>query len=309
MGRTRRPVGRCLQPRARRAERAGRVRRRRRSWIAAVAAAAEAARTWGRTSLAGRARILFAFRELVERRKRDLAEILTREHGKVLSDAARRGQSRARGRRVRLRAAASSQGRVLRERLDRRRQLLDPAAARRSRRHHAVQFPGDGADVDVPARDRVRERVHPEAIGEGPVGGDVLRASSSPKPAFRPASSPSSMATKWRRRRHPVASRHSGRELRRLDADRALHLRDRHAARQARAGARRGEESHDRPARRGSRPGSGFGGQRRDTARPASAAWRSRCSSPSETSPIACCRACASGCASSRSRSGPRARR
>ncbi len=54
---------------------------------AAVAAAAEAARSWGRTSLAARARILFAFRELVERRKRELAEILTREHGKVLSDA------------------------------------------------------------------------------------------------------------------------------------------------------------------------------------------------------------------------------
>ena len=54
---------------------------------AAVAAAADAARSWGRTSLAARARILFAFRELLERRKRDLAEILTREHGKVLSDA------------------------------------------------------------------------------------------------------------------------------------------------------------------------------------------------------------------------------
>src|SRR5687767_12955805 len=54
---------------------------------AAVAAATNAARTWGRTSLAARARILFAFRELVERRKRDLAEILTREHGKVLPDA------------------------------------------------------------------------------------------------------------------------------------------------------------------------------------------------------------------------------
>jgi len=54
---------------------------------AAVGAASEAARSWGRTSLAARARILFAFRELVERRKRDLAEILTREHGKVLSDA------------------------------------------------------------------------------------------------------------------------------------------------------------------------------------------------------------------------------
>ena len=30
---------------------------------------------------------MFAFRELVERHKRDIAEILTREHGKVLSDA------------------------------------------------------------------------------------------------------------------------------------------------------------------------------------------------------------------------------
>ena len=54
---------------------------------AAVASATEAARAWGRTSLAARTRILFAFRELVERRKRDLAAILTREHGKVLSDA------------------------------------------------------------------------------------------------------------------------------------------------------------------------------------------------------------------------------
>ncbi len=54
---------------------------------AAVAAATAAARSWGRTSLAARARILFAYRELVEKRKRDFAEILTREHGKVLSDA------------------------------------------------------------------------------------------------------------------------------------------------------------------------------------------------------------------------------
>ena len=53
----------------------------------AVAAATEAGRSWARASLAARARILFAFRELVEHRKRELAEILTREHGKVLSDA------------------------------------------------------------------------------------------------------------------------------------------------------------------------------------------------------------------------------
>ncbi len=54
---------------------------------AAVAAASRAAETWRHVSLASRARVMFAFRELVERRKREVAEILTREHGKVLSDA------------------------------------------------------------------------------------------------------------------------------------------------------------------------------------------------------------------------------
>jgi malonate-semialdehyde dehydrogenase (acetylating) / methylmalonate-semialdehyde dehydrogenase len=53
----------------------------------AVAVAIAAAKPWARTSLAARTRIMFAFRELVERRKREIAEILTREHGKVLSDA------------------------------------------------------------------------------------------------------------------------------------------------------------------------------------------------------------------------------
>ncbi len=54
---------------------------------AAVAAATAAAARWRTVSLAGRTRILFAFRELVDRHKKELAEILTREHGKVLSDA------------------------------------------------------------------------------------------------------------------------------------------------------------------------------------------------------------------------------
>ena len=49
------------------------------------------------------------------------------------------------------------------------RRLLDPPAARGRRRDHAVQLPRDGAHVDVGARDRVREHVHPEAVGEGPV--------------------------------------------------------------------------------------------------------------------------------------------
>jgi malonate-semialdehyde dehydrogenase (acetylating)/methylmalonate-semialdehyde dehydrogenase len=53
----------------------------------AVAAAAEAARGWRQVSLARRAKVLFAFRELVERHKADLAALVTREHGKVLPDA------------------------------------------------------------------------------------------------------------------------------------------------------------------------------------------------------------------------------
>jgi len=54
---------------------------------AAVAAAAAALPEWKASSLARRTRVLFAFRELVERHKKELAAILTAEHGKVLGDA------------------------------------------------------------------------------------------------------------------------------------------------------------------------------------------------------------------------------
>jgi malonate-semialdehyde dehydrogenase (acetylating) / methylmalonate-semialdehyde dehydrogenase len=53
----------------------------------AVRAATEGARTWGRASLTRRAQVMFAFRELVNAHKDDLARLITREHGKVLSDA------------------------------------------------------------------------------------------------------------------------------------------------------------------------------------------------------------------------------
>ncbi len=42
---------------------------------------------WREASLATRTRVLFAFRQLVEAHKKELAEILTREHGKVAADA------------------------------------------------------------------------------------------------------------------------------------------------------------------------------------------------------------------------------
>ena len=165
---------------------------------AAVAAAAKAAESWREASLATRTRVLFAFRQLVEKHKKEMAEILTPRARQGRCRRARRGHPRARGGRVRLRHPAAAEGRVLRERLDRRRQLLDPPAARRRRRHHALQLPGDGADVDVPDRDRLREHVHPQALREGPVGRELLARSCWPTPACPTASSTSSTATRPR---------------------------------------------------------------------------------------------------------------
>jgi len=54
---------------------------------AAVAAAKAAFPGWRDTSIAKRQQILFRFRELINERKDELAQILTSEHGKVLSDA------------------------------------------------------------------------------------------------------------------------------------------------------------------------------------------------------------------------------
>ena len=54
---------------------------------AAISAAQRAYPAWRDTSLAKRQQVLFAFRELLNSRKPELAEIITSEHGKVLSDA------------------------------------------------------------------------------------------------------------------------------------------------------------------------------------------------------------------------------
>ncbi|MCA1783576.1 MAG: CoA-acylating methylmalonate-semialdehyde dehydrogenase [Intrasporangiaceae bacterium] len=57
--------------------------------VGEVVATANAAWTsqWQRMSLAKRTQILFAFRELLNARKKDIAALITAEHGKVLSDA------------------------------------------------------------------------------------------------------------------------------------------------------------------------------------------------------------------------------
>ena len=55
---------------------------------AVVGVASAAAATWRNASIAKRQQVMFAFRELLNSRKDELAAILTSEHGKVLSDAA-----------------------------------------------------------------------------------------------------------------------------------------------------------------------------------------------------------------------------
>jgi malonate-semialdehyde dehydrogenase (acetylating)/methylmalonate-semialdehyde dehydrogenase len=54
---------------------------------AAIAVAKRAGLEWAATSLSKRVTIMFAFREILNARKEELAAIITAEHGKVLSDA------------------------------------------------------------------------------------------------------------------------------------------------------------------------------------------------------------------------------
>ncbi len=53
----------------------------------AVATAKEAQHGWARTSLSKRTEVMFSFRHLLHQHREELARLVTREHGKVLSDA------------------------------------------------------------------------------------------------------------------------------------------------------------------------------------------------------------------------------
>ena len=121
---------------------------------AVIAAAHAAFPAWRDISLARRTQVLFRFRELLNERKHEAAEIITSEHGKVLSDAlgeVTRGQEVVE---FACGLAHLLKGSHDRERLHQGRRVLAAAAAGRRRDHLAVQLPGDGADVVLPDRDR-----------------------------------------------------------------------------------------------------------------------------------------------------------
>ena len=54
---------------------------------AVVASAVEAQRTWRETNLSRRAEIMFTVRDLIDAHRKDIAELVSSEHGKVVSDA------------------------------------------------------------------------------------------------------------------------------------------------------------------------------------------------------------------------------
>jgi malonate-semialdehyde dehydrogenase (acetylating)/methylmalonate-semialdehyde dehydrogenase len=54
---------------------------------AAVSAAKRATHSWGQSSIAKRTEIMFRFREIFAARRDEIAQLITSEHGKVLSDA------------------------------------------------------------------------------------------------------------------------------------------------------------------------------------------------------------------------------
>ena len=110
---------------------------------------------------------------------------------------ARRGAARPGGRRVRLRHPHLLKG----EFSDQVSTGVDVFSFRQPlgvvRRHHAVQLPGHGADVDVPGRDRVRQHLRAQAQRAGPVARRSASPSCGPRPGCPTACSTSCTATRW----------------------------------------------------------------------------------------------------------------
>jgi malonate-semialdehyde dehydrogenase (acetylating)/methylmalonate-semialdehyde dehydrogenase len=118
---------------------------------AAVASAKAAFPAWSALSITRRQQIIFTFRELLNQRKGELAEILTAEHGKVLSDAV--GEI-TRG--LEVVELATGFPHLIKGEYSENVCIFDQVAARRRGHHLAVQLSGDGADVVLPYRHRGR---------------------------------------------------------------------------------------------------------------------------------------------------------
>ena len=223
----------------------------------AIRAAQAAAPAWAATTPLQRARVMFRFKSLLDA-----------THGR----ARRAHHERARQgalRRARAKCSAASRSSSSRAAFRICSRASSPRASARGidswslrqplgvvRRHHAVQFPGDGAAVDVPDGARLRQHLRAEAVGARSVAVAAHGRAAEAKPACRRACSTSCNGDKEAVDALLAASRTCQRSASSARRRSREYIYDTAArARQARAGARRREESHGRDAGRRSRPG------------------------------------------------------
>ena len=131
----------------------------------AIAAAAAAFPAWRDTPPLKRARDHVPLQGTAGAERGAIAALITEEHGKVFDDALGEFQ---RGVEVVEYACAAPEllkGEHAKNVGTGDRFLVRVPAARRGGRHHAVQLPGDGPDVDVPDGDRLRQHLRAEALG------------------------------------------------------------------------------------------------------------------------------------------------
>ena len=227
----------------------------------AVAAAKAAFESWRAVSLSKRTDIMFRVRELVHSQREEIAKILTDEHGKVLSDAVGEVQrgleviEHACGIPTLLRGHFSEQASTGIDVYSIRQPLGVVAGIT------PFNFPamvpmwmwapaiacGNTFILKPSEKDPSTSLFVAELLKEAGVPDGVFNVVHGDKVAVDAILE------------HPG---HRRRQLRRLDADREVHLHDRLREREARPGARRREESHGRAAGRGHRHGRRRGGER-----------------------------------------------
>ena len=203
---------------------------------AAVQVAKKAQLAWAATPPLRRQRVMFNLKSLIEKRTDDLARLMSLEHGKTFDDA--KGEV---GRGLEVVEFSCAIAHHMQRRLHRAGRLghghlVDPPAARRGGGHHAVQLPDHDPVLDGRHGGGLRQRLHPEAVGEGPQRADAAgRAVRRGGRAGRHL--PGAERRQGRGRCAAQASRRAGDLLRRLDGDRRVRLS--HRARSATNACRR----------------------------------------------------------------------
>jgi malonate-semialdehyde dehydrogenase (acetylating)/methylmalonate-semialdehyde dehydrogenase len=130
----------------------------------AVRAAHEAFLKWRDVPVVDRVQVLYRFKALLDKHADDIAATLTRENGKTTDDA------RAEVRRMiqMVEVSCGMPSLMMGDSLNDVAQGIDCKTIRqphrRLRGYYALQFPGDGAHLDVPVRHRLRQHLCPQAI-------------------------------------------------------------------------------------------------------------------------------------------------